>query len=151
MLRADALQACGLFDSGFFLYFEEVELMWRLRTAGWEVWHEPASRVVHHEAASTGLGRAPTKPRPAYWYASRRRFFRLSRGRWAAAGADAAWLAGRTVAGIRAALGRPVPTEAAREARDLLRHSLLGCPVPPRAVQKVDDAPGMPPAWMARA
>ena len=55
MFRSTALRETGLFDDGFFLYFEEVELMRRLHAHGWTVRHVPESRVMHIEGASTGL------------------------------------------------------------------------------------------------
>src|SRR5260221_9546322 len=39
MLRSTALRQCGLFDDGFFLYFEEVELMHRMHKQAWTVRH----------------------------------------------------------------------------------------------------------------
>jgi N-acetylglucosaminyl-diphospho-decaprenol L-rhamnosyltransferase len=50
VLRRDALEQVGLFDEGFFLYSEEVDLQFRLRQAGWEVHHFPGATVVHHES-----------------------------------------------------------------------------------------------------
>jgi len=130
MLRAAALRQSGLFDDGFFLYFEEVELMWRIRAAGWTIRHEPRSRVVHVAGASTQVRytKGPKlRPRlPAYWYAARRRFLALTQGRTKAALASAAWLAGhglwtlRRLAGLG---GNRTATEA--EAADLLRHGVI--------------------------
>jgi GT2 family glycosyltransferase len=50
MLRREALEQVGLFDEGFFLYSEEVDLQYRLRQAGWEVHYFPQATVVHHES-----------------------------------------------------------------------------------------------------
>jgi GT2 family glycosyltransferase len=50
VLRRDALDEVGLFDEGFFLYSEEVDLQARLREAGWEVHYFPEATVVHHES-----------------------------------------------------------------------------------------------------
>jgi N-acetylglucosaminyl-diphospho-decaprenol L-rhamnosyltransferase len=50
LLRREALDSVGLFDEGFFIYFEEVDLCLRLRRAGWEVRYLPAVSVVHHES-----------------------------------------------------------------------------------------------------
>jgi N-acetylglucosaminyl-diphospho-decaprenol L-rhamnosyltransferase len=50
VLRREALDEVGLFDEGFFLYSEEVDLQFRLRQAGWEVHYFPAVTVVHHES-----------------------------------------------------------------------------------------------------
>jgi N-acetylglucosaminyl-diphospho-decaprenol L-rhamnosyltransferase len=50
VLRREALDEVGLFDEGFFLYSEEVDLQARLRRAGWEVHYFPGVSVVHHES-----------------------------------------------------------------------------------------------------
>ena len=50
LLRREALDEVGLFDEGFFLYSEEVDLQFRLRQAGWEVHYLPDVTVVHHES-----------------------------------------------------------------------------------------------------
>jgi GT2 family glycosyltransferase len=50
LLRREALDSVGLFDEGFFIYFEEVDLCLRLRRAGWEVRYLPGVSVVHHES-----------------------------------------------------------------------------------------------------
>ncbi len=152
MLRSGALRHVGLFDSGFFLYFEEIELMHRLRKAGWSVRHVPGSRVYHVGGASTGInGHDPeqVKRRPPYWYRSRRRFFALSQGRFAAVAADLGWLAGHSLWRIRRALSRVHgKIEVPFERSDLLTHG----PWPgaddlsPEASQW-DSPVGEPPAW----
>ena len=50
LLRRDALEQVGLFDEGFFIYSEEVDLQLRLRRAGWDVHWFPGVTVVHHES-----------------------------------------------------------------------------------------------------
>jgi GT2 family glycosyltransferase len=50
LLRRQALEEVGLFDEGFFLYSEEVDLQARLHRAGWEVHYFPGVKVVHHES-----------------------------------------------------------------------------------------------------
>jgi len=50
LLRREALEEVGLFDEGFFLYSEEVDLQARLHRAGWEVHYFPEVTVVHHES-----------------------------------------------------------------------------------------------------
>ena len=56
ILRTSALRDVGTFDEDFFLYYEDTDLSWRLRLAGYQIRH-CAAAVVHHEhAASTGEG-----------------------------------------------------------------------------------------------
>jgi N-acetylglucosaminyl-diphospho-decaprenol L-rhamnosyltransferase len=52
LARRQALDRVGMFDDGFFMYCEEVDLCLRLRAAGWEVYHLPHARVIHHGGQS---------------------------------------------------------------------------------------------------
>jgi len=52
-LRRAAVEAAGPFDEGFFMYAEELDLCWRIREAGWQVWYTPDATIVHHAGAST--------------------------------------------------------------------------------------------------
>ena len=52
--RTSALREVGLFDERFFLYYEDTDLCWRLRLAGWEVRTAPASVVRHAHSATAG-------------------------------------------------------------------------------------------------
>lgn len=52
--RRDAVLALGGFHEPFGAYFEDVDLAFRLRWAGWRVVFEPASRVWHRGGASHG-------------------------------------------------------------------------------------------------
>jgi GT2 family glycosyltransferase len=53
LVRRAAIAAAGPLDPRFFFYAEEVEWQWRLRRAGWEVWYEPAARVLHDGGQSS--------------------------------------------------------------------------------------------------
>jgi GT2 family glycosyltransferase len=53
LLRGEALREVGPFDETFPIFFNDVDLCWRLRQAGWEIWFVPEARVVHHGGAST--------------------------------------------------------------------------------------------------
>jgi N-acetylglucosaminyl-diphospho-decaprenol L-rhamnosyltransferase len=55
LLRTAALQEVGDFDEDFFLYYEDTDLSWRLRAAGWTVRYEPAAVVRHAHAASSDV------------------------------------------------------------------------------------------------
>ena len=149
MFRTNALRDTGLFDDGFFLYFEEVELMHRLRSRGWGVRHVPASRVVHVEGAATGVGAGATqRPFPPYWYRSRRRYFRLTGGMPRLAAANLSVLAGQAIAGLKRAMGRP-PVNRSLRMVDLVRRSFWTSAAEKRpSVPRLGDAPGRPPAWM---
>ncbi len=55
LMRAEALTDVGLFDPAFFAYYEDTDLSWRLRNAGWEVRTAPDA-VVHHAFGASGGG-----------------------------------------------------------------------------------------------
>jgi GT2 family glycosyltransferase len=52
-LHAQALDRVGLFDEGYApAYFEDVDLCWRLRHAGYRLGYVPAATLVHQESLS---------------------------------------------------------------------------------------------------
>ncbi len=51
-IRRSALDRIGHFDEGFFLWFEEVDLCKRLRSADEQLWYLPAAVVVHYGGRS---------------------------------------------------------------------------------------------------
>ncbi|WP_180128975.1 glycosyltransferase family 2 protein [Rhodoferax sp. BLA1] len=57
LLRRDALVAVGMFDqSAYFMYWEDTDLGFRLRKAGWQLGVAEDSRVWHKQSASLGKG-----------------------------------------------------------------------------------------------
>jgi hypothetical protein len=52
LARRQALDAVGLFDEGFYFLFEDSDLCYRLKKAGWRLWYCPEGQVIHHGAAS---------------------------------------------------------------------------------------------------
>ena len=155
LLRLEALREVGLFDEGFFLYNEEVELMWRLRKAGWTIATEPRSRVLHIGGAATGIMNTATQSRleprrPAYIFRSRTRFFALTGGPAIAAAAYAAWLAGNIVWWLRRLVGMPIGKPVDHQFRDHVRKAFPRSHDFCAAVPTLASDPGNPPAWMER-
>ena len=56
LLRGQALKETGLLDDQFFLYWEDTDLAFRLRGAGWQLAVAQDSRVWHKQSASLGKG-----------------------------------------------------------------------------------------------
>jgi N-acetylglucosaminyl-diphospho-decaprenol L-rhamnosyltransferase len=52
LYRTVAIAGVGLFDDDFFLYYEDVDLGWRLRLAGWTARYEPAAVADHLHSAT---------------------------------------------------------------------------------------------------
>jgi N-acetylglucosaminyl-diphospho-decaprenol L-rhamnosyltransferase len=146
LIRSEALRQVGLFDTGFFLYFEEVELMHRLAQAGWKCYHCPESRVVHVAGASTGVVDGKSEARrvpPDYLFVSRHRYFALTGGKLRAWLADIAWLLG----GFLRVRGRQ---EISEERAAFLKVGLGASALDEeRAITKVGDPIGEAPFWMS--
>lgn len=53
-LRRAAVDAVGGFDESLFMYYEDLDLAWRLRLAGYRIGAAPDAVVVHRHAASSG-------------------------------------------------------------------------------------------------
>jgi N-acetylglucosaminyl-diphospho-decaprenol L-rhamnosyltransferase len=53
LLRREALEQVGVFDPTFFMFYEEVDLCWRLQEAGWGIDVCPEARFVHVGGTST--------------------------------------------------------------------------------------------------
>ncbi len=48
------------FDAQYFAYYEDVDLLWRLRLAGFTSWYTPAA-IAHHAHSATGVVASPFK------------------------------------------------------------------------------------------
>lgn len=71
-IRRSAFESVGGFDSTFFMYYEEVDLCYRLRSAGWQIHFAPVTTIMHVGGASTSQRRADMLVR---WYASLQHFY----------------------------------------------------------------------------
>lgn len=58
LLRTRALDEVGSFDPRLFLYYEDTDLSWRLRAAGWEIHYVPGA-VAHHQHAASSDAASP--------------------------------------------------------------------------------------------
>ncbi len=52
--RMTALRDVDFFDDDFFLYYEDTDLSWRLRSRGWSIRYEPTAVVRHRHSATSG-------------------------------------------------------------------------------------------------
>jgi GT2 family glycosyltransferase len=59
LIRRAALEKVGLFDEGYWMYMEDLDLCYRFADAGWTTWYEPAALVVHVKAGTSGPVRSP--------------------------------------------------------------------------------------------
>jgi GT2 family glycosyltransferase/tetratricopeptide (TPR) repeat protein len=74
MVRTDLFRQLGGFDTRYApIYYEETDLCFALREAGYKVVYEPRSRVIHHEGATNGLD--VSKGLKRYQVINRQKFF----------------------------------------------------------------------------
>lgn len=126
MVPRAVVERTGPMDPGFFLYFEETDLMARVRAAGFEVWHVPESRVVHLAGQATGhrAGKRPDRLSP-HWLRSRARYYRRHHGAAGLVLATVLYLSGDLLYRLRClVLRRPVLRPRALW-RDYLRLGLI--------------------------
>ena len=77
MVRREAMKQVGLLDEDYFLFLEETDWCYRMRKAGWRVYHVPQAEVYHFQ----GKGAEKEKKRAKVeYYRSRSLFFKKHRG-----------------------------------------------------------------------
>ncbi|GAA2723925.1 hypothetical protein CAE01nite_10580 [Cellulomonas aerilata] len=136
LIRSDVVASVGSWDERFFLYSEETDYCRRARSAGWEVWFEPAARV-RHEAG--GSGRSPSLT--ALLQVNRVRYARKHCS-WSAAAATLAVTAAASLARVRDP-GHRSALEAllVPPRRESLPRARRARPPLPLAVPASDDVP----------
>lgn len=78
MVRREAIADVGMFDTGYFIYSEEIDWCRRMAGAGWAILCAPSAKVVHHGGQSTG--QLPDRMRPRL-HRSRARYFQTHESR----------------------------------------------------------------------
>lgn len=120
VIRPSLLERIGLFDEGYFLYFEEVDLCLRAWRAGFEVHVVEDAFIRHVGGVATGI-KDEERRRPAYWFESRRRFFRKNFGPGVSAAVMTASLAGHVVCRVQYGLRGKQRRSPPKYGWDLLR------------------------------
>jgi len=82
MARRDAIKQVGLLDEDYFLFLEETDLCYRIKRAGWKVYHVPQAEIYHFQGKSA---EAERKRARVEYFRSRYHFFKKNRGslQWA--------------------------------------------------------------------
>jgi len=52
MVRKSVLESVGMMDEDFFLFYEETELCFRIRNAGYQIVSVPQARIIHQEGST---------------------------------------------------------------------------------------------------
>lgn len=77
MVRREAVEQVGLLDEDYFLFFEETDWCYRMKKAGWKVYHVPQAEVIHFQGKSVEKEKERAK---VEYYRSRYIFFKKNRG-----------------------------------------------------------------------
>jgi len=78
LIRKRALDEVAFFDERYFFFFEETDLAYAMRQAGWSIWHVPDAFVYHLQGQSIGRN-ANSR---IEFYRSRYQFLRKWRSRF---------------------------------------------------------------------
>jgi N-acetylglucosaminyl-diphospho-decaprenol L-rhamnosyltransferase len=57
LMRRAGLEEVGLFDEGYWMYMEDLDLCYRFQEAGWPTWYEATATVIHVKAGTSGKQR----------------------------------------------------------------------------------------------
>ena len=63
MVRSDAIQEVGLLDEEFFMYGEDIDWCYRIKSGGWKVVYYSDAEIIHYKGGSNNK---PVKPRLIY-------------------------------------------------------------------------------------
>jgi GT2 family glycosyltransferase len=77
MVRREAMDQVGLLDEEYFLFLEETDWCYRIKKAGWKVYHIPQAEIYHFQGKSAELEKKKAK---IEYYRSRYHFFKKNRG-----------------------------------------------------------------------
>jgi N-acetylglucosaminyl-diphospho-decaprenol L-rhamnosyltransferase len=126
LLRREVVEKVGLLDEGYYLYFDDADYCRLARRAGYQVLYWPRARVVHLRGKSNPVKERTQlrKRRPAYYYASRSRYFAKFYGRAGLWISNLLWTLGRLVSLARETFGTRRSHTCEREWRDIWFHAL---------------------------
>jgi GT2 family glycosyltransferase len=79
IVRKQAMEQVGLLDEDYFLFLEETDWCFRMKKAGWKIYHVPGAQIYHFQGQSAEKDKKRAK---IEYYRSRYHFFRKSRGRF---------------------------------------------------------------------
>jgi len=77
LVRREVLEQVGLLDEVYFLFLEETDWCYRMKKAGWKIYHIPQAEILHFQGKSAEAEKG--KARIEY-YRSRYHYFRKNRG-----------------------------------------------------------------------
>lgn len=131
--RRAALEEVGMFDESFFMYYEDVDLAWRLQIAGWRAVYAPSAVVYHQLSSGAGATASFYSGRNAIWVLAKdvpapllRKYWKEMFGAQAAIAGDAlrAWRGAAARARLRGQLVGLLTWPRLLRIRRTVQHSL---------------------------
>ena len=77
MVRREAMEQVGLLDEDYFLFLEETDWCYRMKRAGWKIYHVPDAEVYHFQGKSAEKEKKRAR---VEYFRSRYHFFKKNRG-----------------------------------------------------------------------
>jgi GT2 family glycosyltransferase len=77
MVRREAVDQIGLLDEDYFLFLEETDWCYRMKKAGWKIYHVPQAEVYHFQGKSAEKMKKRAK---VEFFRSRYHFFKKNKG-----------------------------------------------------------------------
>jgi GT2 family glycosyltransferase len=77
MVRREAMEQVGLLDEDYFLFLEETDWCYRMKRAGWKIYHLPQAEIYHSQGKSVEAKKEKAK---LEYYRSRYHFFKKNKG-----------------------------------------------------------------------
>ena len=78
LVRKEIIDKLGAFDPQYYMFFDEVDLCFRIKKAGWKIFFDPAPSVMHH--GGTAVRKWSPFKLSRVWTASRNYYFRKHYG-----------------------------------------------------------------------
>jgi GT2 family glycosyltransferase len=77
MVRREATEQVGLLDEDYYLFLEETDWCYRMKKAGWKIYHVSQAEIYHFQGKSAERDKKKAK---VEYYRSRYHFFKKNRG-----------------------------------------------------------------------
>jgi GT2 family glycosyltransferase len=77
MVRREATEQVGLLDEDYYLFLEETDWCYRMKKAGWKIYHVSQAEIYHFQGKSAERDKKKAK---IEYYRSRYHFFKKNRG-----------------------------------------------------------------------
>ena len=77
IVRQEVIEPVGLLDEDYFLFLEETDWCYRIKRAGWKIYHVPQAEISHFQGRGVEMEKKKAK---VEYYLSLHHFFKKNRG-----------------------------------------------------------------------